>query len=554
MYNLTKNNMNILRKTLSVLSLFALTFSLSTSTFAASPFTDLANSKYTTAIEHLYEEGIIEGYQDGTFRPLQEVNRAELLKIIIGEDIENADADDTKNCFPDVKEEWFAPYVCYAKSKGWVDGYPDGYFRPENTINKVEAIKIVINVYNYTEDSETTLPYNDIINNSWYIPFLQAAYERDLLEETGGNFYPGSFMNRGQISEVIYRVLTGKSGIVQSFCSPSTTVTGEIINVNNVTQLNEAIDKTKREGGNLTILLADGTYEIDNSYWIDVDNLTIRSASGNRKNVTIDGGGMDNGTSNIFQLAGDNITIADMTLEGVQNHLIQVHGEMDADNAVLHNLHLIDAYEQIVKVSYDSQNMDTRSDSGVLECSTLEYTAGIGPQYYIGGIDAHNAKDWVVRDNIFRAIRSPEFAADPSGALAEHAIHFWSDSKNTLVENNMIFNSDRGIGFGLGDRGHQGGIIKNNKIYHDGTRCDAGITLENSSGTVVQDNIILQGCDYPNAIEYRFAGSKNIQINGNQTNKTIKGRDGAQATLNGNKQVQITDFKDPSMGDFSYTN
>lgn len=39
-----------------------------------------------------------------------------------------------ENCFEDVEDEWFAPYVCYAKEKGWVTGYPDGTFKPENNV------------------------------------------------------------------------------------------------------------------------------------------------------------------------------------------------------------------------------------------------------------------------------------------------------------------------------------------------------------------------------------------------------------------------------------
>jgi hypothetical protein len=54
------------------------------------------------------------------------------------------------------------------------------------------------------------------------------------------------------------------------------------------------------------------------------------------------------------------------------------------------------------------------------------------PQHSIGGIDAHNAVGWIVRDNTFRKIRSP------AGSVAEHAVHFWSGSRDTLVERNLI--------------------------------------------------------------------------------------------------------------------
>jgi len=204
----------------------------------------------------------------------------------------------------------------------------------------------------------------------------------------------------------------------------------------------------------------------------------------------------------------------------------------------------VDGKEQLLKVSYDSNKPDSGADNGVVECSLFEYSAGVGPQSYIGGIDAHHAKNWVVRDNIFKFIKSP------GGGIAEHAIHFWSNSENTIVERNIIINSDRGIGFGLGDRGHKGGVIRNNMIYHDSSWGDVGIGLENAAGAVVANNSIFHEHDYPNAIEYRFRGTRDVLIVNNLLNKAVTQRDGAQALLENNLTgVAKTWFKDPALGD-----
>ncbi|MCP4689888.1 MAG: hypothetical protein GY859_17690, partial [Desulfobacterales bacterium] len=154
------------------------------------------------------------------------------------------------------------------------------------------------------------------------------------------------------------------------------------------------------------IILADGEYTLDQLLWIDEDDVTVRSQSGNRGAVVIRGAGMTGGVSHIFDVGGQNFTCRDMTLRDVSNHAIQIHGELDADGAVIQNIHILDAREQMIKVSYDSVNTPTiGADNGVVEDCLLEYSAGIGPQWYIGGVDAHFAKDWIIRDNTFRYIR-----------------------------------------------------------------------------------------------------------------------------------------------------
>lgn len=523
---------------------------------------DIQNDLHKSAIIYLQEKGIINGYPDGTFRPNQELNRAEFMKLVIAHKVGQPDPNKYKNCFPDVKEEWFAPYICYAKAQGWVKGYPDNYFRPANKINKVETIKIILEINDY-QTVPTQLPYTDLDPKAWYYGYLQIAYENYLLEETGSKYSPAAYMKRGAVSEILYRILVGEASYeppavlpppeddedddtisISQDCEPSNEVIGTTVNVSNVTELSAAIQLAK-ENGNTTILLADGTYTIPSAYWIDNSNIVIRSQSGNREKVVVKGAGMSSDVTHVFQLAGDNITVADMTLGWVANHAIQVHGEKDADEILMHNLEVVDAYQQLIKVSYDSQDQVNRSDNGILECSTLKYSAGIGPQYYIGGIDAHFAKDWIVRDNLFMDITSPE--AD----LAEYAIHFWSNAENTLVENNTILNSDRGIGFGMGDRGHIGGIIRNNKIYHNNSKGDVGIALENARDALVEGNIILFENDYPNAIEYRFAGSYGITIKNNFINKIVKSRDGGEATLENNSTVGVKDFVNPPAGDFT---
>ncbi len=317
------------------------------------------------------------------------------------------------------------------------------------------------------------------------------------------------------------------------------------VTVRNAAELQSSIIAANG-GADTNIKLEDGTYTLDNILWVEAEGVTVSSVSGNRSAVIIEGAGMNGSVSHIFGVAGSNFTVENVTLRKVANHAVQIHGEMNVNSPIIRNVHIQDTYEQMIKVSYNSSQPINGSQNGLVEKCLFEYTAGVGPQYYIGGIDAHNATNWIIRDNEFRNIRSP------SQDLAEHAIHFWSNSQDTLVERNLIINCDRGIGFGLGDRGHIGGIIRNNMIYHDISEgfADVAISLESTTNAQMYNNTIYMEHSYSNAIEYRFTATTGLTIINNLTNKAITARDGASATASNNiTNANASWFVNPSVGD-----
>ncbi len=324
--------------------------------------------------------------------------------------------------------------------------------------------------------------------------------------------------------------------------SPCDLVIGIIVNVNSATSFRNAINQANANGGNMTILIADGDYEIASpvSYpYITASNLVIRSASGNRDKVILHGEGMKDTAPNTedgLHLAGDYVTIADITIKDVGNHGIQVSGH----HLFVHNVRIQNTYQQMLKGATGASTID----SAVVQCSLFEYPDATGPNFYIGGLDIHKGNGWIVRDNIFKNIISP------SGSVAEHAIHFWNNSQNNTIERNMIINCDRGIGFGLGTSPNTGGMIRNNMIYNNGagTFNDVGISLESSPGTQVYNNSIF--IPYQNAIEYRFQITTGVHIANNLTNKVIKSRDGGTGLVESNiDQAQSNWFVNPAAGD-----
>lgn len=324
------------------------------------------------------------------------------------------------------------------------------------------------------------------------------------------------------------------------FCSALCCVSiyaGEMF-VTNTSELRAAINRANNDKtiDPISIILDDGEYSYAKNLVLSRSNLKIVSNKNDAKTVILSGNGMrpSNNVELIFDIRANNITLSGLTLKNVSNHLIQVRAEKGVSFFTLENCILQNSYQQMLKVS--GNNNDLFSDFGLVENNRFEYTAGIGPNFYIGGIDAHKARHWVVSHNTFLNI------ASPAERVAEHAIHFWQQSSNNIVTNNVIINSDRGIGFGMGNKKRlfAGGKIALNKIIHnnkDHLFADVGIILESSPNTVISNNDIQLNTSYPNAIEYRFPHTQNVIIEGNKTNKAIISRDGADATLINNESV-----------------
>ncbi len=111
----------------------------------------------------------VSGYPDGTFKPTRTLNRAEFLKIAMASYPKiRVSPSDAIDCFPDVKAtDWFAPYVCLAKKRSIIKGYPDATFKPERTVNYAEALKILSELYEYVAYSAE--------DEEWFAGYVRAA-------------------------------------------------------------------------------------------------------------------------------------------------------------------------------------------------------------------------------------------------------------------------------------------------------------------------------------------------------------------------------------------
>ncbi len=309
------------------------------------------------------------------------------------------------------------------------------------------------------------------------------------------------------------------------------------------TELSNAIQQANNRGYT-AIVLEDGTYNVSDTFYIKADHIMVKSASGNPYDVVLKGTGMvkSGRVKGIFRVSADYFTLDGITLTDVPNHLVQVAGENNTNYPHFRKVIFQDAYEQLLKVSYNyktQESQNNKSIGGIVEDCIFQYTQGIGPNFYIGGIDALGAEDWIVKNSIFRDIASPK------GRIAQYAVHFWDNSDRNQVIGNIFIDNDRAIGFGmrLPDRGiryaHRNGKAEGNIIYHTDNGdpfADVGIMAEGNEGVVINGNTIFQSHSYNNAIEYRWDNSSEVVIIENNVNKRIHARDGAVASLQNNTE------------------
>ena len=178
--------------------------------FTQEPFTDISEDHpHYDAIEFLRKNNIVRGYQDGSFKPDNRINRAEFVTLITnpfflqGEKMhdciaENNMQEDEYIFFPDVRRgAWYEQEVCIAKVKDLVNGYLDGTFKPGMPIIFVEAAKIVSNTFalNVREEGDV-----------WYEPYVTELGERNAIPMSVRTL--NGLLTRGEMAEILFRLKT----------------------------------------------------------------------------------------------------------------------------------------------------------------------------------------------------------------------------------------------------------------------------------------------------------------------------------------------------------
>jgi hypothetical protein len=246
----------------------------------------------------------------------------------------------------------------------------------------------------------------------------------------------------------------------------------------------------------------------------------------------------------------------------------------DTHNTLIYNVHIVDPGQQAIKVNPADETHF--ADDGVIACSRIELTdAGraqvwnINGSCYTGGVDAHQSRGWIIRDNVIEGFWC-------SSGLSEHGIHLWRGCRDTTIERNVLRDNARGIGLGLvtsgsgrtypdtpcsGASGYVddwGGVVRNNFVSANSNGLfaseygfDCGICFWNACNSRALHNTVYTAdpAHTFSSVEWRFPNTHAALIN-NLVNAPMRNRDGASATLSGNvTNAQASGFVNAASGD-----
>jgi len=223
---------------------------------------------------------------------------------------------------------------------------------------------------------------------------------------------------------------------------------GKTVQVATVDELIKAIEQAR---AGQTILVADGHYLMPRYAEIRANDVTLRSASGQRQRVILDGDESRHGEL-LGVRACSGVTIADLTIQNIRANGFKINSETNVQRLTIYNCIIHNIWQRGVKgVKVPPANREAvrPKDCRIQYClfyndrpkRLSDDPADIANGNYIAGIDVMYAKDWIISDNVFVGIQG-------STGEGRGAIFLWFDAQSCTIERNIIIDCDVGLQLG----------------------------------------------------------------------------------------------------------
>jgi N-acetylmuramoyl-L-alanine amidase len=170
-------------------------------------FSDVSN-QVNNDISFLVKEGIITGYPDGTFRPKDTVTRAEAVVMLGRAQKKDITSIDSSNLpFSDVSKKHFArEYIQYAVNDGIVKGFPDNTYKPDEGLTRGDMAMILMDAFDFSTSNAKS--FTDVKSSDYYYKAIQAIFSAGVTNGyPDGTYQPKKLINRHEFSIMLTRIL-----------------------------------------------------------------------------------------------------------------------------------------------------------------------------------------------------------------------------------------------------------------------------------------------------------------------------------------------------------
>ncbi len=166
------------------------------------------NAWYKSYILKLTAAGVIDGYSDGSFKPQNNVTRAEFCKLILAS-LDEKPLNGSTSSFGDISGHWAKGYIEKAKQLGIIDGYGEGTFRPDARVTRAEISKMICSAKGMAI-SETMSGFYDC-NSCWADKYISSLKTTGILAGySDGTFRPQNSATRAEVCKIIALMMEGE--------------------------------------------------------------------------------------------------------------------------------------------------------------------------------------------------------------------------------------------------------------------------------------------------------------------------------------------------------
>ncbi|MBO0589155.1 S-layer homology domain-containing protein [Sporosarcina sp. E16_8] len=289
-------------------------------------FSDVKDThQFYEAISSLTSRSIINGYEDGTYKPGQQISRAHAAKIMA-----LALNLDTKNVvdpgFKDVKKDHpYYGHIAALVNAGIIKGYEDKTFKPTGNLTRAHVAQMLVLGFKLEEDKLSNLPFKDVNNKQWFANHIQTLFSNKITSgTTATTFSPNAFVTRGQVASFIFKSESATKievpevpEVPEAEQKESTLVniTADKVEFAEGTYAFPAILKDVFSASNLDALKgAVVKYSVLNGTIVGISSIEIKASGTAEKHLTLDGKGLTYPGN--LTINGDYVHLKNLTIKG----------------------------------------------------------------------------------------------------------------------------------------------------------------------------------------------------------------------------------------------